>query len=461
MAVIEDSRKQVKLTDSSLQINSFEVLRKTEFSRLDDGGHIYLDYTGGNLYPASLIQKHSNDLLNGVYGNPHSANPTSSFATAAVESARKAVIDFFHADDYVCVFTQNATHALKLVGESYPFDAESVYILLADNHNSTNGIREFCVAKGGKTEYVPVQFEDLRISDAVLEDVLQSHSRATQKLFAFPAQSNVSGVKHDLKWIARAKELGYDVVLDAAAFVPTSPLDLSEVKPDFVALSFYKMFGYPTGIGCLLIHQAVYDKLQKPWFAGGTVAYATVASQKKILNSGHERFEDGTVNYLSIPAIEMGLGFLSSVGMERLQNRIQLLTAYLLEQLAGLQHANKRSLVEVFGPNNTISRGGTVLFNVYDDKGVRIPPDEVETAAISEKISFRTGCMCNPGVDEINNRLTSMDFDNLFVEQDADGAISVQKQSKSMRGAIRVSVGLPTLESDIDKLIALLRTYLR
>lgn len=37
------------------------------------------------------------------------------------------------------------------------------------------------------------------------------------------------------------------VLLDAAAYIPTNRLDLSVVKPDFVTMSFYKVFGYPTG----------------------------------------------------------------------------------------------------------------------------------------------------------------------------------------------------------------------
>lgn len=37
------------------------------------------------------------------------------------------------------------------------------------------------------------------------------------------------------------------VVLDAAAHAPTHPLDLGKHKADFVPLSFYKLFGLPTG----------------------------------------------------------------------------------------------------------------------------------------------------------------------------------------------------------------------
>jgi selenocysteine lyase/cysteine desulfurase len=68
-------------------------------------------------------------------------------------------------------------------------------------------------------------------------------------LFAYPAQSNFTGVQHSLTWIQEAHDQGSDVLLDAAALVPCHRLDLSLWHPDFVALSFYKMFGYPTGVG--------------------------------------------------------------------------------------------------------------------------------------------------------------------------------------------------------------------
>ena len=45
----------------------------------------------------------------------------------------------------------------------------------------------------------------------------------------------------------------WKVLLDAAAFVPTQPLDLRQYPADFVTISFYKIFGYPTGLGALLV----------------------------------------------------------------------------------------------------------------------------------------------------------------------------------------------------------------
>lgn len=45
------------------------------------------------------------------------------------------------------------------------------------------------------------------------------------------------------------------MLLDAAAFVPTNRLNLAAVRADFVSVSFYKMFGYPTGVSALLIRR--------------------------------------------------------------------------------------------------------------------------------------------------------------------------------------------------------------
>ena len=100
-----------------------DELRATEYARLDARGEVYLDYCGGSLYATSQVEEHQRLLRETVFGNPHSANPTSSAATALVEAARAAVLRYFRAaeSEYDCIFTANATGALRLVGEAYPF----------------------------------------------------------------------------------------------------------------------------------------------------------------------------------------------------------------------------------------------------------------------------------------------------------------------------------------------------
>lgn len=431
----------------------FEKLRAVEYGLLDRQGHIYLDYTGGNLIPVSLIRRHHELLENNVLGNPHSTNPTSQLAGRLVDEARAKVLDYFNAHDYLCIFTQNASASLKIVGESYPFSAGSRFVLTSDNHNSVNGIREFCNAKQGSTHYATLNFKDLTIDEYHLSKLLGTRKEGTHNLFAFPAQSNVSGIKHDLSWIAKAQELGYDVLLDAAAFVPTSRLDLSVHKPDFVSLSFYKMFGYPTGIGCLLVRKDTCTKLVKPWFAGGTVTLVSVVTQNKFLAEGNERFEDGTLNYAGIPAVTFGLEYMEGIGYERIQQRIQYLIRHLFDRLSALRHDNGLEMVRIFGTHDFGRRGGNIILNLVDPSGHTVPFEQVEAPANERMISIRSGCFCNPGIDEINNCITTEEMSKYFSTHDKGDYHDMVATLGKMRGAIRVSVGLATNEADLDAFV--------
>lgn len=431
----------------------FSQLIDKEYQRVTTAGHTYLDFTGGNLYAASQLREHHELLSKNVLGNPHSTNPSSKLATTLVEESRAKVIDFFNADDYYCIFTQNASTALKIVGECYPFGPKSYFVLLADNHNSVNGIREYASNKGGSFEYCPIQYEDLRINADQLDGMLSNKTDYTDKLLAFPAQSNVSGVKHDLCWIEKAHEKGWDVLLDAAAYVPTSKLDLSQVKPDYVSVSFYKIFGYPTGIGCLLVRKDKFEKLSKPWFAGGTVTLASVQSSHHYLANNHERYENGTINYLDIPAIKIGLDYIDEIGIERVNERVTGLINHLCHTLKEVKHSNGNPIVRIFGPKDRDQVGGTLIMNFFDPDGKLHAFEAIEESANAKMISIRSGCFCNPGIDEVNNCLTTEELSTYFSSRESGNYYDMIDYLQKMRGATRVSVGIATRLKDLNTFI--------
>lgn len=432
-----------------------DKLRATEYRRLDEQRQVYLDYTGGSLYAESQFQKHLEMLRAGVFGNPHSANPTSAAMTEHVERTRRYVLRYFNADanDYILVFTQNASGALRLVGESFPFAPGSRYLLTFDNHNSVNGIREFARAKGAAIAYAPLVTPGLHFDMARLEALLDQADPANDNLFAYPAQSNFSGVKHPLDLVVKAQGRGWRVLLDAAAFVPTNSLDLGAVRPDFVTISFYKMFGYPTGIGALLVRRSALAKLKRPWFAGGTVNFASVQGQAHVLSPSEAAFEDGTLNYLSIPAVEIGLRHLEAIGIATITERVRCLTGWLLDQLLALRHSNGRAMVRIYGPATTQARGGTVTFNLYDPQGHLLDYRRVEELAGQQGISLRTGCFCNPGAGEMAEGLTEEDMQAGFARGADINLLSfvrlMQERGHKSAGSIRASIGLVTNFADV------------
>lgn len=406
--------------------------------------------------------------------------------TKRVESARSAVLDYFKADpnEYLAIFTANASGALKLIGESYPFNAESQFLLTFDNHNSVNGIREFAKAKKATVRHVPLTQQELRVEEDVLMTELQKQYPKTKKgwiqniqntlspppplqqhkLFAYCAQSNFSGVKHPLEWIQQAQDLGWDVLLDAAAFVPTNQLDLSQHKPDFAVLSFYKMFGFPTGLGCLLAKRSTVKKLNRPWFAGGTVSMASVQGDGHFLADNEAAFEDGTVNYLDIPSVEIGINHINRIGVNVIQRRVTALTGWLLDQLGALKHSNGTPLIAIFGPRNTENRGATIALVLHDPDGKPFDERRIESLAGETGISLRTGCFCNPGAGEIAHTLSNEEMLTLFasgeritfdklrdtIEQDYEKSVS----------SLRVSMGIASNFSDVHRLVTFMRGFI-
>jgi molybdenum cofactor sulfurtransferase len=439
--------------------HDIDELRSNEYSRLDRLEQVYLDYTGGGLYADSQVRKHQEILLRNVFGNPHSLNSTSLAATRLVESAREYVLHFFNAspDEYIVIFTQNASGALKLVGEAYPFIKGCHYLLTFDNHNSVNGIREFAHAKGAEVTYVPLMLPDMRVDETMLDGYLDQGTAGYANLFAYPAQSNFSSVQHPLEWIEKAHSKGWDVLLDAAAFAPTNRLDLGKFKPDFVPLSFYKIFGYPTGLGALIARREVVKKLHRPWFAGGTITVASVQGDKYYLAEGPTGFEDGTVDYLNIPAIEIGLKHIESIGYDLIHERVRTLTGWLLDNLSAMKHGNGRPLVRIYGPLNTEKRGSAVTINFFDKNEKPIDIRLIEKTANEHNISLRTGCFCNPGAGEIALQISKMELAACFSQSDHVQRLSYDDFrvciDNKASGAVRISAGLVSNFEDVQAVL--------
>ena len=422
----------------------FADLRAREFARLDAHHHAYLDYTGSALYAASQLRAHEALLRDGLFGNPHSDSAPSRASTDVITAARRRVLRFFgvSAETHAVVFTANTSAAIKLVAESYPFSPETACVLAADNHNSVNGIREYARRAGARLRTLPLD-STLRLDHAAprLAEV------GGPGLVAFPAQSNFSGVQHPLALVDAAHHHGFEVLLDVAAFVPSHTLDLSRVEADYAVLSFYKLFGYPTGVGALIARHDALARLRRPWFAGGTVTFASVAGDTHLLRDGAEAFEDGTPNFLALAALDAGFDLLADAGMLRLTAHVKGLTQLLLDGLRALP------FVRIYAEPD----GGTIAFNVDG-----VPYWDVEARARERGVSLRGGCFCNPGASEAAfgippSRLTRCleDLGPTFTPA------RLAACSNTAVGAVRASLGLANNEDDVARALDVVASFVK
>jgi selenocysteine lyase/cysteine desulfurase len=330
-------------------------------------------------------------------------------------------------------------------------------VLSADNHNSVNGIREMARARGADVHYTGLD-DELRLEG---EERLLTRTSAPS-LFAFPAQSNFSGVQHPLALVDAARRAGYAVLLDAAAFAPANALRLGTVRPDFVALSFYKMFGYPTGVGALIARREALRALDRPWFSGGTVEFVSVEHRTHMLKAGAEGFQDGTPNFGALAALPAGFAFLAGVGLDNAKRHVRQLTTMLLAELAALHHSTGRPLARVYGPTDNRARGGTVAFNVQDRHGRVVPYQRIEAGALERGVSIRGGCFCNPGAAERAFGFPTVESLACMERARREG-FSVERFAACLGGlavgAVRASLGVASNERDVERLLGVVAAW--
>ncbi len=229
-----------------------------------------------------------------------------------------------------------------------------------------------------------------------------------------------------------------------------------------MVLSFYKMFGYPTGVGALLARWPALSKLRRPWFAGGTIAIASVGADRYHPAEGAAAFEDGTVNFTSLPAVDIGLEFLEGVGVDNIHARVQALTSWLIGRLLELRHSTGRPLVTLYGPASAEARGATITINMRDSLGGFIDHQIIEERAGAQRLSIRSGCFCNPGAGELAMGISAEEMRSCFLRS-AD-RITYDEFRRCIdgksTGAVRISLGVASTFADVWAFADFARSFL-
>ncbi|KXL44568.1 MAG: hypothetical protein FE78DRAFT_32533 [Acidomyces sp. 'richmondensis'] len=390
-----------------------EVFRDHEYPQLK--GKTYLDHGGTTLYAKSLIEEFAVDMITNLYGNPHSASSPSALAGHRVDAIRERTLRFFQADPehFDLIFVANATAAIKMVSDCFKDHAAATntpvwYGYHRDAHTSLVGIRESTKLHRCFTSDEEV---DIWINSGGL-----GGPRARQLgLFAYPGQSNMTGRRLPLSWPGRIRKSFHKAptytLLDAAALASTAPLDLSDpvTAPDFVSVSFYKIFGFPN-IGALIVRKESGHTLwDRKFFGGGTVEMIISINDTwhaKKDTSLHDRLEDGTLPFHSIICLDHAITVHERLygpnPMKFISHHTAQLGKQLYDGLVSLRHANGTPVCRIYKDENAIYgdptvQGATIAFNVQDDKNRLVGFQEVEEAADDRNIYVRSGSLCNPG----------------------------------------------------------------
>ena len=339
---------------------TFDVARvRADFPILDRevNGYplVYLDSANTSQKPVQVL-----DVMR-AHHERHNGNVSRSVhtlgteATTAYEEARAKIAAFVNAGtpDEI-VFTKNSTEAINLVAHSAGQHlrlgpGDEIVISEMEHHSNIVPWQQLCERTGATLRWFGVT-DDGRLDESTLDDLVNERT----KLISIVHMSNTLGTINDVSGlVARARQVGALVMLDASQSVPHLPVDVVALGADFIAFTGHKMLG-PTGIGVLW---GRFELLaQMPPFLGGGSMIETVTMGGTTYAAPPARFEAGTPPIVEAIGLGAAVDYLSALGMAEIHEHEQAITAYALKALTDVPG------VRIFGPATPEGRGGTVSF---------------------------------------------------------------------------------------------------
>jgi molybdenum cofactor sulfurtransferase len=436
-----------------------------------------LDHAGATIYSKSLIEKFSEMMLSNLYGNPHSESHPAKLSGHVVDSVREKALRFLGADPehFDLVFTANTTSAIKLVAESFrdlglanSATKNFWYGYHKDSHTSLVGIREY--ADGSSHCFS---------SDKEVEDWLEgrqlpetlSKSSGALGLFAYPGQSNMTGRRLPLSWTRQLRRSYQDTysLLDAAALATSAQLDFSdpESAPDFTALAFYKIFGFPDLGGLIVRKKSGHILSWRRYFGGGTINGLTVLDEATFQRKDatiHDGLEDGTLPFHSIMALGCAIDEHKRLygSMKTISQHTSFLIQRLYAGLSRLSYPDGRPLCVIYHDNvpegkpysDPTTQGATIAFSVVQSDGTYIRHSVIEQMANDKGIYLRAGGLCNPGGTATYLKIKPWQYKRAWSAGYRCGDSGpLEIINGKPLGVVRASLGAMSTMDDVDSLI--------
>jgi len=356
--------------------DDFPILRETVNGR----PLVYLDSAATAQKPLAVLDAERDYLVRRNAAVHRGAHTLAAEATEEFELARATVAAFVGADADELVWTSNATEGINLVAYALSNAAttpgydrlrigpgDEIVVTEAEHHANLIPWQQLAQRTGATLRFIPVDDEGrLRM------DLLEERVTERTRVLAFAHVSNVLGtVAPVAELVARARQVGALVVLDACQSVPHLPVDLHALDVDFAVFSGHKLLG-PLGIGALYGRRELLAALP-PFLTGGSMI-TTVTMESAEFLPPPQRFEAGTQRISQAIGLAAAVRYLDAIGMDRVAAHGRALGTRLADGLAQLDD------VRVLGVGDRVGLAGFDLAGVHahdvgqflDDRGIAV-----------------------------------------------------------------------------------------
>lgn len=328
--------------------NGVDINIRADIPLLEDV--IYLDAASTTPTPKPVVESMCDYFYNYNTNTGRGAYNLAVRATKEFESSRKRISKFVGSKPSEIIFTKNTTEAINLVANGLNFKkGDSVVVPNIEHHS--NFVPWLNLKKQGVNLKL-VEADQYGIIDP--SDVLDALDSNT-KLITTTHVSNAIGSVQPIKEIGEiADDNNVLYLVDAAQSAGHMPLDVKNIKADFVSVPGHKGLLGPIGTGFLYCNQEISEEIEPTNYGGGTVL--DVNESDFTLETVPARFEGGTQNIAGIIGLGTAVDYLERIGMEKIQNHSKKLTAKLFKEVNDIENTI------VYGSPENIY--GIVAFNI-------------------------------------------------------------------------------------------------
>ena len=237
-------------------------------------------------------------------------------------AARKELADFLGVSDEEIIFTRNATEALNIGIQGYPFkQGDEVLLNQLDYFSMIETFR--MLEKRGR---IKVNAFDMPLLPASQDEIVELYRKlVTEKtrVILLTHVSNINGLIVPVaKIAAMAKQKGIDVITDSAHALGQVKFSLSELGSDFVGLNLHKWIGNPVGAGVLYIKK---NRIKEMNALFGDINGAE--------DSINKLAHFGTTPFAVIMTVPDSIAFHRMMGVERISARLHYLKSIWVNDL--------------------------------------------------------------------------------------------------------------------------------
>ena len=423
---------------------TIDEIYQNEFASRLPSDRIYLDHAGTTLYTQSQLDAHFQQLRTLTMGNPHSEQEDSK-SLLLIDECIELILSILDTSsrDYSLIFTLNTSHACQFLSNVLPFSSHSEYAYMIDSHNSLIGIRQQVKVKGGSFSVIdyPSHIYNKQ-SDSDADWSFRCAGRSSSQsmddrchspvycLFATPAENNFNGLRPPLDILLKpfhdCREKPIDnfpipvqhvpsdtyhwlTLVDCAKYLSTNAFSLTTYPADFLVLSFYKIFGYPTGLGALIIRNESLKLLNRNiYFGGGSVQYISPYDDSHVeYKSGIHGLIYGTIPFTTLLSLSSGLQLITNrLSYRSISSHTQCLIDYCRNEMCTMKYSNGQHLCLFYGERNEILRnngysyGAILNFNLFNSDGQFLSSRLIQRIASDHQIILRVGTFCAPGASQ-------------------------------------------------------------